>query len=458
MPSKSPKPSYLVTEVIRVELTLYAKGFTLLIYLNIMIFQFKYGCRCMQMKSENWIKSLYQRSWEMELLICGFAIFLLLQVSGEFDNAHQWLNYHIAADDSLIHPLIKTALVIGYLAVTTLIIFLVINLIFRAYWIALIGMLSSIKKPYGYLKYSANRKQNLAQVVKSRSIGKHINKVDEIGSQIFAIAFLFIGYFTSAFVILLEVAVLIFFMQFFEENNLPMTNIVVFVMISFSLLMMVYFIDLIFNGCISKVASSKLNRPYRHFERFMRYMSLYFVYEKLDLTVRRGYFANKIGAVIIGFTILWVSFLVHTLHSTNFADITHKRNTTEMGSMYIVDLSQHDDLAYLNMPAIEKTFFDSLPIKLLIPLNKSFTTAFEKRCLVDDAKKVTLTCVAEQITVNIGEQEVEIMFGYQYLKDVEKNVIVAYLTPKSLRNGKHTLTLDISFVGKTLKTDIWYFK
>lgn len=411
----------------------------------------------MQIRSENWIKSLYQRSWEMELIICGFAIFLLLQVNDSFDYAHQWLNYYVDADSSIMHPLIKISLIITSIAVKTSLIFLIINLIFRAYWIALIGMLSSIKKPYGQFKFSSNRKQNLAQIKKARSIVNHIKAVDDLGSQIFSIAFLFIGYFTSALVMLLELAVIIFVVTYFDKHQLPMIEVAYFVLVGFSVLMLLYFFDLIFNGCISKISSNKFNRPYRHFERFMRYASLYFFYEKLALTVRRGSFANQIGTVIAVFCCIWLSFQVYSLHTTKFQEIENKYKVTKMGEMFIVDLSQHDKLHYLNMPAIPKTSFKSEPIELIIPLNHAFTRAFERQCLSDNVEKVTLDCISAQLNVLVNDAEIEPMLGFKYLKNMENNVIVAYIETDTLRTGKYTLTLDIKFVGQALTTDIWYF-
>jgi len=412
----------------------------------------------MQTKTENWIKSLYQRSWEMELIICGFAIFLLLQVSGELPVAHEWLNYHVDAENSVMHPLITTTLMISEIAVKTLLIFLIINLVFRAYWIALIGMLSSIKKPHGPFRFSANRKQNLEQAIKARSIGKHINKVDDIGSQIFSIAFLFIGYFTSAFALLLLSVGFMYIISVFDEYYPPMVNILLPVTVLLIILMKVYFIDLIFNGCISRISSSKINRPYRYFERIMRYLSLYFIYEKLALTVRRGTNANKIGLVITAFTVLWISFQVYSLHSLKFKDVNHLPITTKHGSLSIIDLSQHENLTYLNTPAIKKTRFDSLPVKLTIPLNHSFTRAFEKACIAQDEEKVTLACIEKQFTISIGEMTVQPMIGYEYFKKFENNVIAVYVKPPALAEGKHTLTLDISFLEAPLKADFWYFK
>jgi hypothetical protein len=412
----------------------------------------------MQVRTENWIKSLYQRSWEMELIICGFAIFLLLQVSSELAIAHEWLNYHIDAENSVMYPLVTTTLMISEIAVKTLLVFLIINLVFRAYWIALIGMLSSIKKPHGPLRFSANRKQNLEQAIKARAIGKHINKVDDIGSQIFAIAFLFIGYFTSAFALLLLSVGMVYIISVFDEYYPPMVNILIPLTVLLIVLMKIYFIDLIFNGCISRISSSNFNRPYRHFERLMRYLSLYFIYEKLALTVRRGTNANHIGLLITVFIVLWVSFQVYSLHTLTFKELNHIPIHTKQGSLSIIDLSQHSDLTYLNTPAIEKTRFDSLPVKLFIPLNHSFTRAFEKACLAQDEEKVTLACIEKQFTISIGEMTLKPLLGFEYFKKVENNVIAVYVKPTSLAEGKHTLTLDINFLEAQLKADFWYFK
>ena len=49
----------------------------------------------MRTKKYSWIDTLYQQSWEMELLISGFVLVLLFQTYGQISYLENWVLFNI---------------------------------------------------------------------------------------------------------------------------------------------------------------------------------------------------------------------------------------------------------------------------------------------------------------------------------------------------------------------------
>ncbi len=139
--------------------------------------------------NHTWLKQLQRESWQLELLISGFAIFLLLQAPNIADHfarhVHSfgfWLRFTILP---LIVLFRDGSLVLAFCLVT--------HVALRGVWVALIGLYSTFPngvrtKNLGFSNYYMEKWSRNPHDGKTM-----IQRLDDIGSSIFATSFLVVG-------------------------------------------------------------------------------------------------------------------------------------------------------------------------------------------------------------------------------------------------------------------------
>jgi polyferredoxin len=88
-----------------------------------------------------WLKKLEQESWQLELLVSAFTIFLLISAISSYSDYLEGFTYEYNLKNSFI-SLIYAFLIILNLSIRVLTIFLVIHLLLRGFWIGAIGLRS----------------------------------------------------------------------------------------------------------------------------------------------------------------------------------------------------------------------------------------------------------------------------------------------------------------------------
>ncbi|MEM6644555.1 MAG: hypothetical protein AAF616_16370, partial [Bacteroidota bacterium] len=139
---------------------------------------------------QQWLKKLERESWQLELLVSAFTIFLLLGASETFGDFVYDLQYHYAPNTSFF-GLVVFFLSLIYTSIIVLTAFLIIHLLLRGFWIGAIG-LRSVQPAINYdaLNYS----KFFLQKLKKRVIGldRLVMILDEMCSVIFSLSFLII--------------------------------------------------------------------------------------------------------------------------------------------------------------------------------------------------------------------------------------------------------------------------
>lgn len=139
---------------------------------------------------DDWLKKLERESWQLELLVSAFTIFLLIGATVQYDE--------FLTDLQFRYNFNETGLVIGFIflillkqALFALTICLVAHLMLRGFWIGTIG-LRSVQSSVDFdgLKYSELFTRKLKKKV--ISLDQLVIRLDEICSVIFSFAFLII--------------------------------------------------------------------------------------------------------------------------------------------------------------------------------------------------------------------------------------------------------------------------
>jgi len=137
-------------------------------------------------KFKKWLDKLQQESWELELLISGFAIFGLITAYEPLS-----LSLKVANNEGRTFQLIIS--IIAIFASSILVFNLVLHVILRGLWIGALGLrYVSGDIDYEELKYSEKFTSYLKN--KIGSFDKYIAILENYCSVLFAVSFLLIFY------------------------------------------------------------------------------------------------------------------------------------------------------------------------------------------------------------------------------------------------------------------------
>lgn len=136
-----------------------------------------------------WLKKLERESWQLELLVSAFTIFLLLGASENLGGLLQDMRYTYSFDGLLGLLVFFLGLLLTSIKVLTA--FLIIHLLLRGFWIGAIG-LRSVQPAIDFekLNYSAFFLEKLKKRV--MGLDRLVVILDELCSVIFSLSFLII--------------------------------------------------------------------------------------------------------------------------------------------------------------------------------------------------------------------------------------------------------------------------
>lgn len=401
----------------------------------------------MTVKKHSWIESLYQRSWEMELLISGFALILLLQSFAYLDYLFNWIDYWV--DYSVFYSGLslsfKIATFLLPISIIVLCIFLSINLILRAYWIGLIGLMSRMNRVPNTTRFSRYRKQNLIQILEVRKMKKHVDFVDHLGSQVFAVAILFICYFIS-----LLVSIMILILLVFLTGTISL--FFGFLILLYVLGAFVFVLDNATGGVFSQRKSNWINQSYYYVYRVYRIITGYFVYEKIALSSRQNG-VDQITKCIFLVFFLYSSAEIFIGASENLSSESDENNQP-FRSVYLSEYSKKGLLARI---AIDQREYKKMPVKLFVPLTKTIRHHLEERCEMKRMKLVDETCAASFFGIKIDEQEQMLDWAYETHPQGDTQGISFYIDSPDLERGQHNLVLEMPFLETPVEIKFWYY-
>ena len=87
---------------------------------------------------DKWLKKLQRESWELEVLISGMSIYLLLQLPDQIDEVIRYTSENIGQNDIMVS--IAIMLFLFKISSYILLFNLVTHLILRGFWIGVIGL------------------------------------------------------------------------------------------------------------------------------------------------------------------------------------------------------------------------------------------------------------------------------------------------------------------------------
>ena len=407
----------------------------------------------MERKDYRWIERLYKRSWEMELLISGFTIILLFEA---FDSVHvlkNWLDFH-ATTGGVVENTFLFALLLVPISIMALITFFSLNLGFRAYWIALIGLMSRFNPKFESYRFSQNRKQNIKQRKLVNNMHKHIDFIDHVGSQLFAVAFLFLCYFAMIVLFMIQVLVISF-----SVGVLPsiVSTIVSIVATVYIILYLLFFIDVTLGGLFSRRKWAWINKPFYYVYCIFRYASGYFLFERVALSGRKNGL-NKL--VLLSFIVFsgYFGLYISTTNDADFiSDISAETSEDVPYKYEIIYLSEYSKKGLLSRLSIDQRIYQQMPVKLFVPLTIETTNQLKEHCLIDDELLAETDCVSAFFGTAINGVPITPDWAFEEHEIKNTPGISFYIDAPELARGKHLLSVELPFIEEPSKKFFWYY-
>ena len=257
---------------------------------------------------QQWLKNLERESWQLELLVSAFTIFLLVAASDSFSRVIDAFEYKYSDP----HGTLLGFLNLSLLSLHILTSFLIIHLLIRGFWIGAIGLRSvNPSIDINALKYSDFFRKKFEK----RLIGldRLIIRLDEISSVIFSVSFLIIFTLISFGLYLLFTeginAIFNIVLTSADESLSDLINWIRFFMIMILLLTgIMYMIDFFTLGFFKKFKI--LSRLYYPIYRFYGVITLSFISRSIYYNLISKYSKKRIRIFLALFlcTLLYMSF------------------------------------------------------------------------------------------------------------------------------------------------------
>lgn len=223
-----------------------------------------------------WLEKLQQESWQLELLISGFAILGIYQSRTVITDL-DFLRNTVLDDSGLLLGILGFIVKKGWLI---FFINLLIHVILRSLWIGAIG-LRYVSQDIDYDKFAYS---DIFNRFLKNSVGSYddfIERLEKVCSVIFAYTFLlFLLFMSFMLFITLNISITVFIQELYPGNDTVLAVSGWFALIFFALGSMVFF-DLITLGGFKKIKNKTFSKVYFYLYRFYGFVTLSFLYRPL---------------------------------------------------------------------------------------------------------------------------------------------------------------------------------
>ena len=254
--------------------------------------------------SENlkkWLDKLQQESWQLELILSGFAIFLILGLKEPLDQLVRWgLTLGLSSTNfDLIF--IQIAGLRG--AWFTLLFNLIVHLILRGVWISTIGLrYVSDDIDFEQLRLAPKFHNFLTKRIKS--FDRYIEQLEKLCSVIFAFSFLIVFIILSISLYYLAVRLIEIFILDWASNNLGYAGELIHTGTNFIFTTagLIYLVDFLSLGRLKRI--KWLAPIYFPFYRLIGWLTLANLYRPIYYNLADNKFGRRVSLLIFPYLIL----------------------------------------------------------------------------------------------------------------------------------------------------------
>ena len=312
-------------------------------------------------KLSKWLEILQQESWQLELIISGFAIFLILGLYEPLQDLRFKINLLSASHTT--YGLLRIPHTLLQWVWYALIINLGTHVLLRGLWISTIGLrYVSGDVDFDALKLKSPFDEFLRNRIKSFDL--YIEQLEKICSVIFAFTFLIIFMIISLGLVFFFFIAFNFLLELLPESMLIVSNMLRAVVTLFLVIAgIIYFIDFLTLGWLKR---SKWFAPiYYPFYRFMSWITLANVYRPLYYNMIDNKFGRRLGYFLVPYIFI-IIFAISTRIET-YAYIPDHSERQRLNTYYYDD--QRDEKSTRADASIPSKFISNGYVELFMPYN-----------------------------------------------------------------------------------------
>lgn len=431
-------------------------------------------------KFKELLDKLQQESWQLELLISGFAIFGLFTAIPHVRTAMV-----IAEND---REFISFALLlVSFTACSILIFNLLVHVILRGLWIGALGL----RYVSGDIDFeSLNYQNKFTNYLKKRivSFDRYVATLENYCSILFAASFLLIFYVISISIIILcivGVANLVISNEDLPEVPRTAIGVILIIFIVFGSIFV--FIDFLTQGYLKK--KKWLSKIYFPFYWVFSFLTLTFLYRPLVYNFLDNKFTRRLSFFLVPSYIVISILISFKYNKTNYLQSAKFVSSTYLNKRNYEDLLTKDDelgrIATIQSKVIKEPYLKVFRIftegveERIYNYHPSLKPKNDKRGFKTDAFKFSSTnflrnrdSLTRKYLETFNKTHQVFIDTVKYKSDflITKNNknqygFETYIDLKNLSNGKHLFKLKRLIKRKKdtiLRTDItipfWYFK
>ena len=335
----------------------------------------------------DWLEKLQRESWNLELLVSGFSIFLLIQASQGLMSAIDFVNLHVSLSSS-VEGLLRTLILILILASWILIFNLVVHVFLRGFWIGAVGLRSVQDKiDIDKLGYSEFFTEKLKRRVPS--LDSMLERLDTLSSVIFSFTFLIVFMLLSMFLFFASISLFSYlFINIFEGllardsglGKILFTFLRIFIF-SWLILGILYFIDTISLGFFKKFKwTSKIFYP---FYKWIGVITMAGVYRSIYYSLVSRFSKNKIRLALGVYLILLI--LLPCFKFDQYIFFPDNNDDFELSSNAYDDVREEDE--FIKVASIPSMTIGEKFLPLFVRYRVRDNEGLEKFCTTFTPKK-----------------------------------------------------------------------
>lgn len=427
------------------------------------------------------LDKLQQESWQLELLISGFAIYGLFTAMPELK-----ISLNIAKNNDQIFYVVTSF--IGIISCSILLFNLLIHVIIRGLWIGALGLrYVSGDIDFEKLNYS-NKFTNYLQK-KIVSFDKYVGTLENYCSILFAVSFLLIFYIISIALFIFYLFLISYYIISNDYLNMGFriglgSTLVVIILISGFFT----FLDFITQGYLKK--KKRLAKIYYPFYKIFSWISLSFLYRPIVYNFLDHKFTKKISFLLVPAYIVILAFTSFKHKNSNYLDNIKSNSSLYLDNRHYENfLSEKDD--FVKIASIQSKVIRTHYLKVFRVFNRNledkiynyhpslkpeedkrgFTSGirfsssnFMNRRKQDSLAKEYVSAFNSMYSITIDTIALKADFLIAHNKQNQRG-FETFLSIKNLKEGKHTLRLKRKYIkdkDTILYTDasipFWYFK
>lgn len=295
-----------------------------------------------------WLEKLQQESWQLELLISGFALY---GVWGARPFISYLSDYAEANTSGVLNgtiDLFVSILMIGWVIFFTN---LLVHIILRGLWIGAIGLrYVSGEIDYQDLSYSEKLTEHLEKKV--GDFDDYIERLEKYSSIIFSYTFLLFFLFFSFIVLLVELTILISLLGLMVPGALDGSNFLGIMLLGFVVLIVLFIflliiIDVLTLGGLKRIKEPTVAKIYLFFYKIFSALSLSFIYRPILYNFLDNKFTRRLFLFGIPYGVLIAIVLPNFFLNASTLNPTATNLASDQGiiaARYTINPFYYDDL------------------------------------------------------------------------------------------------------------------